>query len=286
MNTKKQKRENMKDPLGFGQWKTIMAPSNDPCTKQGFKARLTKEGKRLKVNPFPNSSGLYEMRIIPPGYREENAIVLYLGKAGGDNIKSTLKTRINQYMANGSHKRDFYDAALKGGCKIQMRVIVAGANTRKTTGEEKAKRAESHYLKKIDYAANKTENGSKRYHEIKIKVNGKETTLDKFLVDNGYPKEKMEKWGSQSDSGTHVKATTAPDDDIANTRDYQFGVHQVFLQFILQVMLQIIVQVVLQVVLLVVVKIVSQVILQVVVQVVLQAVLQIVTKNYNVIPFY
>lgn len=184
----------------FGKWKTAMTYDNDPEVKlnPGRFADRKGEGKKVVTNPFPKKSGVYEMRIVPKGCKEKDGIVMYLGKAGGDNIKSTLKDRIDQYMQNGSHKSDFYNAVLKGKCKVQFRAAPAGMKTRATTGEEKAKALESYFLKKFDYAANKVENGNKRYKELTIKVDGKKMYFDEFLVKNGYPEDKMDQIRSQA----------------------------------------------------------------------------------------
>lgn len=194
-----EKRKNREDmarlPGGsiFGTWKTIMAPKTDPEVKNApskFNDRPSGAGQRLASNPFPKTGGVYEMRVVPPGGTNKDAVVIYLGKAGGDGTKSSLSQRMGQYMRNGSHKKEMYDAFLRGGCKIQVRVATEGPTTRSTTGADKVKGVESHFLNKADYAANKMENGKNRFYEVTMKVNGKNVTMDKFLDQNGYTKDK------------------------------------------------------------------------------------------------
>ena len=61
---------------------------------------------RLAENPFPKESGVYEMRVVPPKGSAKEAVVLYLGKAGGDDNASSLKQRMN----DGSHKGEMLKA--------------------------------------------------------------------------------------------------------------------------------------------------------------------------------
>lgn len=190
---RKKREEYQRLPGGgiFGQWKTIMAPSNDAeviANPDKFTNR-NGEGMRLSNNPFPREKGVYEVRIVPPEGSSRDAVCIYLGKAGADDKESTLYSRIQQYMQNGSHKKELYDSLLKGGCKIQVRVAQEGMTTRARTGEQKSKDVESFFLKKNDYAANKLENGNYRFDEVHIQVKGKKVNLEKFLEQNGFKKE-------------------------------------------------------------------------------------------------
>jgi hypothetical protein len=206
--TRKKREEIQRLPGGgaFGPWKTIMAGKDDPEVKSKpwkFKDR-DGEGVRLASNPFSKKAGVYEVKVIPPGGSPKDSIVLYLGKAGGDDTNSSLNQRMGQYMRNGSHKNEMYNALLRGGCKIQVRVVEEGMSTRKTTGEEKCKAVESYYLSKVDYAANKLENGDKRLDKLYIKVNGKKVPIKKFMKDNGY------KWKDTNEyKGTVTEAPKA-----------------------------------------------------------------------------
>jgi len=194
----RKKREQVKNLASgsiFGVWKTIMAPADDPEVKKHphyYKVR-NGEGLRLVTNPFPKVPGVYEVRFIPPGGKKSDAIVIYLGKAGGEDSDANLYKRMNQYMNNGSHKKIMYDSLLKGGCKVQVRVAKQGIWTRFSTGESKVKKVETFFLDRYDYAANVMENENKRFHEIVINVNGKVIKLDKFMVENGYPQQKIDK---------------------------------------------------------------------------------------------
>jgi hypothetical protein len=172
-----------------------MIPS-DEKKEEGFRERPS-VGMRLASNPFPNKQGVYEMRVVPPGAEEKDSVVIYLGKAGGiePGNKSSLRQRMNQYMQNGSHKKELYDALLRGGCKIQVRVASASIGTRRTNSFESSKKIESHFLSKNDYAANKMENGNTRFNEITLKVNGKPVKMDKFLEMNGYKEGKKKTKG-------------------------------------------------------------------------------------------
>lgn len=172
----------------FSSWKTIMVPKDDPQAIENperFKDRKG-EGLRLSSNTFSRNGGVYEVRVVPPGGGKP--IVIYLGKAGGEDTNSSLHQRMGQYMRDGSHKGDMYDAFLKGGCKIQIRTVEEGASTRSATGSEHAKKVESHFLKVADYAANKMENGKVRFDEVSMVVNGRKVKMDVFLKKNGYSK--------------------------------------------------------------------------------------------------
>ncbi len=124
---------------------------------------------RLAENPFPKESGVYEMRVVPPKGSAKEAVVLYLGKAGGDDNASSLKQRMGQYMNDGSHKAEMLKALVKAGFTVQTRHVTAGPTTRTTTGSDKCKQVETFYLKKYDYIANKLENGDKRLGSVKVK---------------------------------------------------------------------------------------------------------------------
>jgi hypothetical protein len=173
----------------FSSWRTIMVPKDDPQAIENperFKGRKG-EGLRLSNNTFSRNGGVYEVRVVPPGGGKP--IVIYLGKAGGEDTSSSLHQRMGQYMRDGSHKGDMYDAFLKGGCKIQIRTVEEGASTRSATGSEHAKKVESHFLNVADYAANKMENGKLRFDEVSMVVNGRKVKMDVFLKKNGYSKE-------------------------------------------------------------------------------------------------
>lgn len=187
----RKKREEMQRLPGgsiFGAWKTFMAPATDEevvARPSKFKARKG-EGMRLASNTFPDNEGVYEVRVVPPGGTTRDAVVLYLGKAGGEDTKSSLRQRMDQYMRDGSHKGELYDSLLKGGCKLQVRVASKGMSTRSISSEEQCKALESYFLGKVDYAANKMENGKTRLNEVKIKANGKEVSLKAFSEKYGY----------------------------------------------------------------------------------------------------
>jgi hypothetical protein len=179
MKQRKRREDVKKLPVGgFGGWQTIMCPSGpDPYNR--FTTR-TGEGLRLKDNLFPENEGIYEVRVVPPDGGKPN--VIYLGKAGGEGTNSTLRQRMGQYMNNGSHKADLYNSLLKAGCVIQVRTKNTGSySTRGRGASERAKDAETSLLNQFDYAANKMENGKLRLDEVKIKVNGKTTSIDALV---------------------------------------------------------------------------------------------------------
>jgi hypothetical protein len=179
MEQRKRREDVKRLPVGgFEGWQTIMCPSGpDPYNR--FTTR-TGEGLRLKDNLFPENEGIYEVRVVPPDGGKPK--VIYLGKAGGEGTNSTLRQRMGQYMNNGSHKADLYDSLLKAGCVIQVRTKNTGSySTRGRGASERAKDAETSLLNQFDYAANKMENGKLRLDEVKIKVNGKTTTIDALV---------------------------------------------------------------------------------------------------------
>jgi len=179
MKQRKHREDVKKLPVGgFEGWQTIMCPSfPDPLNRF---TRRTGEGLRLKDNLFPENEGIYEVRVVPPDGGKPT--VIYLGKAGGEGTNSTLRQRMGQYMNNGSHKADLYNSLLKAGCLIQVRTKNTGSySTRGRGASKRAKDAETSLLDQFDYAANKMENGQLRLDEVKIKVNGKTTTIDALV---------------------------------------------------------------------------------------------------------
>lgn len=179
---------------GFGKWTTIMKPmdkdwavSKDSGSAEAFIPRKG-DGLRLKNNRFPTTEGVYEIRVVPPGGDEKSdSVVIYLGKAGGEGTKSSLDQRMSQYMYDGSHKADLYNALLKGGCTIQARVMKTGEySTRGRSAKERAKDVETKFLTQADYAANKMENGKLRLDSTYINANGKKVSIEQFAKKNGY----------------------------------------------------------------------------------------------------
>ena len=185
MEQRKRREDVKKLPVGgFSSWQTIMHPGGpDPYDR--FTKR-TGEGLRLRDNCFPKNEGIYEVRVVSPsGYEKPN--VIYLGKAGGEGTNSTLRQRMGQYMNDGSHKADLYNSLLKAGCIIQVRYKNTGSySTRGRGASKRAKDAETSLLNQFDYAANKMENGQLRLDEVKIKVNGKMTTIDALVKEYRY----------------------------------------------------------------------------------------------------
>ena len=179
---------------GFGKWTTIMKPmdkdwvaSKDSGSAEAFIPRKG-DGLRLKNNRFPTTEGVYEIRVVPPGGDEKSdSVVIYLGKAGGEGTKSSLDQRMSQYMYDGSHKADLYNALLKGGCTIQARVMKTGEySTRGRSAKQRAKDVETKFLAQADYAANKMENGKLRLDSTYINANGKKVSIEQFAKKNGY----------------------------------------------------------------------------------------------------
>ncbi len=179
---------------GFGKWTTIMKPmdkdwaaSEDSGSTEDFIPRKG-DGLRLKNNRFPTTEGVYEIRVVPPGGDEKSdSVVIYLGKAGGEGTNSSLDQRMSQYMYDGSHKADLYNALLKGGCTIQARVMKTGEySTRGRSAKQRAKEVETKFLTQADYAANKMENGKLRLDSTYINANGKKVSIEQFAIKNGY----------------------------------------------------------------------------------------------------
>lgn len=199
-----------KAPL-FGKWQTIIKPSSSSSNDKeepGFHGR-NGEGLRASVNNFPYTPGVYEVRIIPPGGKPSDAEVVYFGKAGGDGTKSTLNQRMRQYMLDGSHKKELYDAITKAGFEIQVRAAPVGKETRGSTSDEKVKQVESDILERYDYALNKMENGKLRLDQIKFKVDGKMVSLKEIAEKHGYiPKNNKNDGRPLSASSPNNKSTT------------------------------------------------------------------------------
>lgn len=178
---KREDRERLSKGFGgMGKWVDIMVPKTTENILDPRYVERSGEGLKKRTNPIKDVTGIYEIAIIPKGGTEKDRQIYYLGKAGGEDTKSTLKDRAASYMNNGSHKKIDYDAILKAGGKVQMRY--------KQVPKSEVVQVEKDYLSQLDYSLNKVENGQKRYEDVIVKKTGYKKTLDKWM-----PKEDVKK---------------------------------------------------------------------------------------------
>lgn len=112
-------------------------------------------------NAFPDKGrhcGIYEWRAKGTKPHQPNHVV-YVGSTCRDK-PGALRRRILEYCANGSHKSDLINGALRKGYGLWVRVKIDGG---RNPSRENAEAMENALLNKYDYAWNTRINGQTRY---------------------------------------------------------------------------------------------------------------------------
>ena len=156
----RQAREGSHLPVaGWSNWELAMAP-----LPVGFEPRGPNQPGMIFSgirNAFPLQArhcGIYEWRAKGILSHQPNHVV-YLGSTCRAK-PGALRGRILEYCANGSHKSDLINDALRKGYELWVRVkTVEGRNP----SRENAEAMENALLNKYDYAWNTRVNGQIRH---------------------------------------------------------------------------------------------------------------------------
>ena len=158
----RQAREHSRLPVaGWSNWEQAMVPvfrSGVDVPRGPNQAGFMRSNIRITFPDKGRHCGIYEWRAKGILSHQPNHVV-YLGSTCRDK-PGALRGRILEYCANGSHKSDFINDALRKRYELWVRVkTVEGRNPSRENAED----MENALLNKYDYAWDTRVNGQKRY---------------------------------------------------------------------------------------------------------------------------
>ena len=184
---KKKKMTNKREDYVCKEFDTKLIVLISPYDLNGFQKRKeAAAGYRFKNLKLGKAGGLYELSLLIPKSKKSNQLInreldrssiiqdfelipIYLGKA--EDTRGIQK-RMLEYANSGSHLKEELNTFIEMGCYICANILYShNMQLRSKHPNQRIAEWETSYLKRFDYALNKTNNKSKRFDEIVNKFN-------------------------------------------------------------------------------------------------------------------